>query len=224
MARRPSSKPVKKLAKPTKPAKKPRVTISTSKIFKHTHKAKPLPKSLAHDFKHAISTARKQITTSNSGLLTQIHTTALSRLNETRNDFSALVDSAITNKNDLLAPLETETYTITAATSEKDSSARKRQEKTVMLGERVAAFKTLISAKEAELSALWQEWTQVQKDLITAFAAPEKSLQEPVTEVFKDVEVGIKTSIHDVILLMRESEKELDLVRKKNLLAIVSNM
>ncbi|KAI9771364.1 MAG: hypothetical protein M1840_002334 [Geoglossum simile] len=229
MTRQSPSRPVKKPSKsirpskPTKPAKKSKVTISTSKIFKRNHKAKSIPKSPASGFKNAISTARTQILTTNSNLLTQSHTTALYRLDEIKHDFATLDSTAVTQQKELLAPLDGETYTVVAATPLTNRCARK-QEKTVTLGERMAAFKTMVSAKEAEFHALWQEWAQVQKDLVTAFATPENDLRETMTEAFNEAEVDIKTSVRDVIQLMRESEKELDLVRKKNLLAIISNM
>jgi hypothetical protein len=212
MARQSPPGPVKKPSKSSKPSKStkstknPKVAISTSKIFKRNHRAKPLPKSPASDFRNAISTARTQILTTNFNLLTQCHATALSRLNEIKHDFATLDSTAVIQKDDLLAPLDAETYTVAAASPLTDRGAQK-QGKTATLGERMTAFKTSISAKEAELNTLWQEWTQVQKDLIVAFVAPEDGLRESMTEAFKGVEVDIKTSMHDVVHLMRESEK-----------------
>ncbi|KAH0544708.1 hypothetical protein FGG08_001213 [Glutinoglossum americanum] len=229
MARRAQSKPPK-LAKPSKPTRKPKQTISTSRIFKpnkpgHTN-------SHVSAFKKAVSASRAHILTSHNTTLAQSHTNALASLKATRTHFTTISTTLLAQKSNLLTPFAAETYTVTAKDHHEAPQQQQQQQqpppKPLVLGARIQAFRSQIQTQQAEIAALWDEWTLVQEELTSIFAAATGTAKDQgSTDAFEDAEGEVKQCVQDTLHVMKESEKELDLHRKtqqKKFLTLISDM
>ncbi|KAH0548059.1 hypothetical protein GP486_008199, partial [Trichoglossum hirsutum] len=211
MARR---APLNAAAIPTKlskPSKKQKTTVSTSKMFKATHKHKASHRTNSHvsAFKKAVSASRAHILTAHPATLSQAHATALSTVEATKSHYTGLSTGLLAQKTDLLAPLADETHIVapnsTAKTKDGDSSSP--LQKTVMLGPRIQAFKAMVKEKEAEVKRLWGEWSRVQEELSAAFAAAGKRMGDELAAEFREAEEEVLRCVQDAIQTMGESEE-----------------
>ncbi|KAI9872094.1 MAG: hypothetical protein M1830_002078 [Pleopsidium flavum] len=204
------------------------------------------PQSVA--FSDAIGVSRGDIQSMKDTSLNLAQDSLSEHLGTVSAKSDAIIEAAVTTKRTIFKPLRTEQLALSTMVDAKKVT------ETVLLGKRMEDFRKLVNTKEKELKSLWKQWTAVQQEIIqlgmdvlgphvfqgvatadgkntavksrsmSEFAKEEEKLAKEFEGEKKKLEDEIKNISKEAVQKMEASEKEFDVLQRKQRRDLLSFM